>query len=82
MRITVEIPDHLAAQVQARGMSLETYVQGLIAEQSAPRQFEAVPVNSIANLEKFFEEMAAHSDKIPQLSEEAVTRESFYQDLN
>ncbi len=63
-------------------MSLETYVQGLIAEQSVPRQFEAVPVNRIANLEKFFDEMAAHSDKIPQLPEEAFTRKSFYQDPN
>ncbi len=37
-------------------------------------------VNTLANLEKIFEEMAAHSDKIPLLPDEAFTRESFYQD--
>jgi hypothetical protein len=52
----------------------------LIAEQSATPHTEAGLVNKLANLEKFFEEMAAHSDKIPLLPDEAFTRESFYQD--
>ena len=38
MQITVEIPDELAAKVQARGLTMESYVRSLIedAEQSAP----------------------------------------------
>jgi hypothetical protein len=32
------------------------------------------------NLEEFFRAMSAYSDKIPQLPDEAFTRESFYQD--
>jgi hypothetical protein len=32
MRITVSIPDELAAQVQARGFELETYVRDLMKE--------------------------------------------------
>jgi hypothetical protein len=37
-------------------------------------------VDRLANLDKFFEEMAIHSDKIPLLPDEAFTRDSFYQD--
>ncbi len=33
MQITVTIPDELAAQVQARGLTLESYVERLIAEE-------------------------------------------------
>ena len=32
MRVTVTIPDELAAQVQARGFVLETYVRNLMEE--------------------------------------------------
>jgi len=32
------------------------------------------------NIEEFLQKMSAHSDKIPQLPDEAFTRESFYQD--
>jgi hypothetical protein len=80
MQITVTIPDELAAQAQARGLTPESYIEKLIAEQSAAPQAQASLVTRRANLEKFFEEMAAHSDKIPILPDEAFTRESFYQD--
>jgi hypothetical protein len=32
MQVTIDIPDELAAQVQARGFVLETYVRGLMEE--------------------------------------------------
>jgi hypothetical protein len=35
MQVTVNIPDHLAAQVQARGLALEAYVQGLVVSDAA-----------------------------------------------
>jgi hypothetical protein len=31
-------------------------------------------------MQAFYDALAAHSDKIPQLPDEAFTRESFYQD--
>jgi hypothetical protein len=31
-------------------------------------------------MQAFFREMAANSEKLPQLSDEALTRESYYQD--
>jgi hypothetical protein len=80
MRITVDIPDEFAAQVKARGLTPESYVRGLVedAVRTAPA---ALPMaKPKRNMEEFFRVMAAHSDKIPQLPEEAFTRESFYQD--
>jgi hypothetical protein len=38
MQVTIDIPDHLAAQVQARGLALEAYVQGLVVSEEAASQ--------------------------------------------
>jgi hypothetical protein len=80
MQITVEIPDELAAQVQARGLTPESYVRSLIedavrVETTAPEQ-----VKRKMSMEAFIRAMAANSEKIPALPVEAFTRESFYQD--
>lgn len=77
MQITVTIPDEFAAQVQARGLTPEGYVESLIerAAHTAPS-----PSGKHRDMQEFFREMAAHSDKIPQLPDQAFTRESFYQD--
>ena len=81
MQITVEIPDEIAAQVQARGLTPESYVRGLIEDavrkSPSPTVEQARPKR---DMEAFFKAMAAHSEKIPQLPDEAFTRESFYQD--
>jgi hypothetical protein len=80
MRITVTIPDELAAQVQARGFALETYVTSLI--ENAARHAADTPSRSRRprDMTAFFQAMAAHSEKIPQLPDEAFSREIFYQD--
>ena len=44
MQITVNIPDEFAVQVQARGLALETYVQGLV------RSAVAVPRGQLIRL--------------------------------
>jgi hypothetical protein len=80
MQITVTIPDDFAAHVRARGLTPEGYVEGLIAEQAVSSPVAADSANRLADLEVFFAEMAANSDKIPILPDEALTRESFYQD--
>ncbi len=74
MQITVTIPDELAAQAQTRGLTPERYVEKLLAEQSSAPQPQAGAVDKLAKLEKFFEEVAAHSDKIPLLPDEVFTR--------
>ena len=80
MQITVTIPDEFAAEVKARGLEPRSYVERLIddAARTAPKPIP--PAKPKMDLDSFFQAMAAYSDKIPQLPDEAFTRESFYQD--
>lgn len=85
MQITVTIPDDLAAQVVARGLTPEGYVEELIAERAAAAPQVVADTSAdtktrLADLEVFFAEMSAYTDKVPILTDEALTRESFYQD--
>jgi hypothetical protein len=85
MQITVTIPDDFAAQVVARGLTPEGYVERLIAEQAGAASQVVADTSEdtktkLADLEVFFAEMSAHSHKVPILPDEALTRESFYQD--
>jgi hypothetical protein len=79
MQITVELPDDFAAQVRARGLDPENYVRDLI-EDAVRTQTVSRGIRPRMDLEAFFKGMAAYSEKIPQLPDEAFTRESFYQD--
>jgi hypothetical protein len=80
MQITIEIPDELAAKAQARGLTPERYVEALVedAARSAPQPVHLREPRM--SMPEFVRAMAANSDKIPQLPDEAFTRESFYQD--
>jgi hypothetical protein len=80
MQITVTIPDEFAAQVQARGLTPESYVESLIDNASHVSPKPLPLAKPRMDMETFLREMAAFSDKIPQLPDEAFTRESFYQD--
>ena len=79
MQITVTIPDELAALAQARGVSLEVYVQSLI-EEAGPKSLSSQRPRTTEQIESFFEAMADGSRNVPDLSTESFTRESFYQD--
>lgn len=81
MQITVTIPDELAAQALSRGLTPESYVERLIAEQTI-MQHGATPQRNLS-LEEFnvsLDALTRYSDKIPSLPIEALSRESFYQD--
>jgi hypothetical protein len=80
IQLRPEVEARLAAEAEARGLSPERYIEQLIVERIPEPQAQAGPVSKLASLEEFFEAMAAHSEKIPQLPDEAFTRESFYQD--
>lgn len=43
MEITVTIPDRLAAEAQSQGMTVESYVEGLIAQQLSMLQRRPLP---------------------------------------
>jgi hypothetical protein len=78
MLVTVEIPDEVVAAVQARGETPESYVRALVDEavRSAPGHAAVAPKKR--DIQAFLRAMAKNSDKIPQLPDEAFTRESFY----
>jgi hypothetical protein len=80
MQITVTIPDEIVAQVRARGLAPESYVESLIDNAAHVATAKPKPFRSDSEMQAFFREMAANSEKLPQLSDEALTRESFYQD--
>ncbi len=77
MQITVTISDEIVAQVQARGLTPENYVESLIAEraQSLDRAGEL----SLEDFSKSLDALARYSDKIPVIPIEALSRESFYE---
>jgi hypothetical protein len=79
MQITVTIPDELAAQAQARGLSVEAYVQSLVDEARRGPLLPGRP-RTPEQIEAFFDAMAEGSQKLPLLPTESFTRESFYQD--
>jgi hypothetical protein len=80
MQVTVTIPDEFVAQVRSRGLTPEGYIRSLIddAVRTAPKV--PPPAKPKMDMETFLREMAAFSDKIPLLPDEAFTRESIYQD--
>jgi hypothetical protein len=80
MQVTVNIPDELAAQVRSRGLTPEGYVRSLIDDAARMTPTTLPPAKPKMDMETFLREMAAFSDKIPLLPDEAFTRESFYQD--
>jgi hypothetical protein len=80
MQVTVEISDEFAAEAQALGLRPESFVRSLIEDASRSATTPLPPAKPKMDLESFFKAMAAHSEKIPELPDEAFTRESFYQD--
>ena len=58
MKVTVRVPDQLAAEAQARGVSLEMYVeemlsrQGIAAEQKTPKGPVSEAIDRIRELRK------------------------------
>ncbi len=80
MEITITIPNEVVAWAESQGLTPRGYVENLIAERHPPAKPERTKEQRMADLEEFFKAMAQHSDEIPQLPDEAFTRESFYRD--
>ena len=78
MVVTVNIHDELAAQAKARGLSLETYVQEILAQQLA-RPAEARKPRTPEEIRAWLDSLAQFSDKIPPLPA-TISREWLYQD--
>jgi hypothetical protein len=78
MVVTINIPDGLAAQAKARGLSLEAYVQEILTQQLAPPQKTRQP-RTQEEIRIWLDSLAQFSDKIPPLPE-TISREWLYQD--
>jgi len=78
MQVTVDIPDDFAAQIEASGHTPEGYIRSLIED--AVRSAAIPPARPKMGMPEFVRAMSANSERIPQLPDEAFTRESFYQD--
>lgn len=80
MQVTVNISDELAAQIQARGLTPQNYIEGLIAEQTATASRAVTHKLSLEEFEASLDELTRYSGKIPVLPSEAFSRESLYED--
>jgi len=76
MQITVDIPDEFAARAAARGLTPEDYLRTLIDEAA----HAADKLAARLSMAEFIRGFSANSEKIPQLPDEAFTRESLYRD--
>jgi post-segregation antitoxin (ccd killing protein) len=79
MVVTVNIPDELAAQAKARGLSLEALVQEILAQQLAVRPVKTGQPRTSEEIRAWLDSLAQFSDKIPPLPE-TLSREWIYQD--
>jgi hypothetical protein len=80
VQLSPEVEARIQAQARAQGIEMETYLKSLIENAVHATPIATPQSASARNMNAFFEAMAAHSDKIPELPDEAFTRESFYQD--
>ena len=81
MAVTLQLPpdleDLLQEEARVRGLSLEQYVQTLLEQHLTPlRPQKLTPEEFEAALDR----VAQYSDKIPDLPDEAFTREGIYRD--
>jgi hypothetical protein len=78
MKITVKIPDELAAQAKAQGLPVEEYIQELLAGLVAASSVNSSFPRTEAEIRDWFSSMTQFSDKIPPLPE-TISRAWIYQ---
>jgi len=79
MEITLKIPDELAAQARARGLTLEVYIQAILAQQLGTSSETRQP-RARQEIRAWLDSLAQFSDKVPPLPE-SISREWIYRDL-
>jgi hypothetical protein len=75
-----EIEARLVAEAQDRGVDPSVYAGSVIERAFLPGNGTPRPSRSPEDVRAWLDSLTRFSDKIPQLPEEAFTRESFYQD--
>ncbi len=77
LHVTSETAQRLADQ--AHGMDLATYAESLL-EKTAASEDLTHRAKTRREIDAFFAAMSENSEKLPQLPDEAFTRQSFYED--
>lgn len=72
-----EVTQHAATQAAARGLTLETYLAGILEELVVRTR---KPLLSAEEFEAALDALAEGGENLPVLSEEAVSRAGIYQD--
>jgi hypothetical protein len=80
MQITVTIPDEVVTLAQARGLTPESYVEGLVAAGRSTQADDGRPKQTFEEFKASLERLAQFSEEIPILPNETFSRESLYQD--
>jgi hypothetical protein len=83
--ITLELPDHLTAALQAtaaaQGMSLEAWLRQMAEQHVIPESFAHLQESDPEEWARRFHAWAeSHDRTTPLLSDEAISRESIYPD--
>jgi hypothetical protein len=82
MKVTVKIPDELAARAKSRGLRVEDYVQEILTQQViGTRGVGGSQVRTSEEIRAWLDSLAQFSDKIPALPE-TISRDWIYQDHN
>jgi hypothetical protein len=74
-----EIEAQLVAEAQAKGIAPPVYAASVIERAFSASGTQRRPRNA-DEIRAWLDSLTQFSDKIPQLPDEAFTRESFYQD--
>jgi post-segregation antitoxin (ccd killing protein) len=76
MKVNVKVPEELAAQAEALGLAVESYIEQILAQQIMEHKGQA---RTPKEIRAWLDSLAQFSDKIPPLPEK-ITREWIYQD--
>lgn len=78
MVVTLNIPDELAAQAKARGLSVEAYIEEILAQQLTGTN-RTEPPRTPEEIRTWLDSLGQFSDKIPPLPD-TISREWLYLD--
>jgi len=79
MEVIVKISDGIAAQAKARGLTVEAYVEQVLAQQLDQRTVGNGQSRTPQEIRAWLDSLAQFSDKIPPLPE-VISRDWIYQD--
>ena len=81
MEIKVKIPDEIAAQAKARGISVDAYIEEILSQRIGARPQPVPQPRTPAEIRAWLDSLAQFSDRIPPLPEN-ISREWIYQEHN